>query len=73
MIALGLTVEFLAVVLMVVGLLMDSSATSMLWLSIAVVLVGLGVTAIGVRRARPPRGALVPRAATTTSDGASPD
>lgn len=60
MIALGLTVELCAAVLLVVGLLRVDAGTGLLWSSIAVVLVGLCVAAVGVRRSRPPRNAWMP-------------
>ncbi|CAN5911770.1 hypothetical protein BH23ACT10_BH23ACT10_20230 [soil metagenome] len=60
MIALGLTVELCAAVLLVVGLLRTAAGTGLLWSSIAAVLAGLCIAAVGVRRARPPRNAWVP-------------
>lgn len=54
MIALGLAIELTAAVLVVIGLLLGAGGTGVLWSSIAGVLVGLVITAAGVRRARPP-------------------
>ncbi len=68
MIALGLTVELGAAVLLVVGLLSGASGTGMLWASAALVLVGLVIAMIGVRRARPPRSAWLPPPAGRTGD-----
>jgi hypothetical protein len=52
--ALGLAIELIAAVLLVIGLFLGADGTGVLWSSIAVVLVGLVVTGVGVRRARPP-------------------
>lgn len=54
MIAFGLVVELIAGVLVVIGLLLGADGTAVLWISTAVVLVGLVIVAAGVRRARPP-------------------
>lgn len=54
MIALGLAIEVVAAVLVVVGLLLGTDGTVVLWSSTGVVLVGLLVAGVGVRRARPP-------------------
>jgi hypothetical protein len=55
-IALGLAVELTAVGLLVVGLLLGEARGQVpLWSSIAVALLGLAITAVGIQRARPPR------------------
>ncbi len=59
MIALGLAIELIAAALVVVGLVLgEPQAITPLWASVAVALVGLSVTSIGVARARPPRRAV---------------
>jgi hypothetical protein len=75
-IALGLAVELIAAGLLVVGLLGPTAGTAILWASIAVVLLGLCVTAVGVRRARPPRNPWMPppsAAGTPAVDDVPPD
>jgi F0F1-type ATP synthase assembly protein I len=73
-IALGLAVELIAAVLLVVGLLEPTAGTPMLWGSVGVVLLGLCVTAVGVRRARPPRNPwMPPPSAAGTPTGIPPD
>jgi hypothetical protein len=60
-IALGLAVEFTAVGLLIVGLLLgEARAPTPLWSAIVMALLGLAVTAAGVQRARPPRRSLTP-------------
>ena len=54
MIALGLTVELVATVLVVLGVTLEGDGTGVLWSSIAVVLIGLAIAVAGVRRVRPP-------------------
>lgn len=54
MIALGLATELVAAVLVVIGLFLGADGTPVLWSSVAVVLVGLLMSAAGVRRSRPP-------------------
>lgn len=54
MIALGLAVELFATVLVVAGIVLEGDGTAVLWLAVAVVLIGLVLTGAGVRRARPP-------------------
>ena len=56
MIAVGLAIEALAIPLVIGGLVVTGAGgVVLLWASIVVVLVGLVVTTVGVRRARPPR------------------
>lgn len=56
MIAVGLAIEALAIPLVIGGLVVTGAAgVALLWASIVVVLVGLVVTTVGVRRARPSR------------------
>lgn len=69
MIALGLAIELIAAVLVVVGLVLgEPQAITVLWASVAVALVGLSVTSIGVARARPPRRAVAAPPAAPVGD-----
>jgi hypothetical protein len=70
-IALGLTVEAIAVGLLVVGVLVGEALGSpALWSAIVVALLGLAITTVGVQRARPPRRPLtLPVAPMAAADG----
>lgn len=56
MIALGLTVQLIAGLLVVVGVLQGDDGVVWHWSAVAVVLAGLGLVVAGLRRARPARG-----------------
>lgn len=55
MIAVGLAIELVAAVVLLIGLVLgEGAATVPLWASVALVVVGLAATCVGVARARPP-------------------
>lgn len=60
MIAIGLAVEAIAAALTLAGLVVADGALTLLWTAVVTVLVGLAVTMVGVRRARPSRHGWVP-------------